>query len=211
MFGIHHYFLFVVAGILLIMTPGSDTMYIIARSVAQGRRAGIWSTMGIAAGTLIHTLLAALGLSFLLAKSLLLFTVIKMIGVAYLIYLGITMILSKSSAIVPDSGSVELMSTRKIFVQGMITNVTNPKVALFFIAFLPQFVDNQVHSPVPFAILGATFIFIGMLWSSLLSYLAAFATGKLRKNPKIGLWLNRITGGVFILMGANLFRAKISN
>ncbi|MFB6364172.1 LysE family translocator [Paenibacillus elgii] len=211
MFGIHHYFLFVIAGILLIMTPGSDTMYIIARSVAQGRRAGIWSTMGIAAGTLIHTLLAALGLSFLLAKSLLLFTVIKMIGVAYLIYLGITMILSKTSAVAPDSGSLEPMSTRKIFVQGMITNVTNPKVALFFIAFLPQFVDNQAHSPVPFMILGATFIFTGMLWSSLLSYLAAFATGKLRKNPKIGLWLNRITGGVFILMGANLFRAKISN
>ncbi|SCW68277.1 resistance to homoserine/threonine (RhtB) family protein [Paenibacillus tianmuensis] len=211
MFGIHHYFLFVIAGILLIVTPGSDTMYIIARSVAQGRRAGIWSTMGIAAGTLIHTLLAALGLSFLLAKSLVLFTVIKMIGVAYLIYLGITMIVSKSSAIAPDSGSVELMSTRKIFVQGMITNITNPKVALFFIAFLPQFVDNQAHSPLPFAILGATFIFTGMLWSSLLSYLAAFATGKLRRNLKIGLWLNRITGGVFILMGANLFRAKISN
>ncbi|KPV59644.1 homoserine lactone transporter [Paenibacillus sp. A3] len=211
MFGIHHYFLFVIAGILLIMTPGSDTMYIIARSVAQGRRAGIWSTMGIAAGTLIHTLLAALGLSFLLAKSLLLFTVIKMIGVAYLIYLGITMILSKSSAVASDTGSLEPMSTRKIFVQGMITNVTNPKVALFFIAFLPQFVDNQAHSPLPFMILGATFIFTGILWSILVSYLASFATGKLRKNPKIGLWLNRITGGVFILMGANLFRAKISN
>jgi RhtB (resistance to homoserine/threonine) family protein len=211
MFGIHHYFMFIIAGILLNLTPGTDTLYIIARSISQGRKAGIYSSMGIAAGTLVHTLLAALGLSFLLAKSLILFTIIKMVGVVYLVYLGVNMIRSKSSSASLDPASMQPVNMQKIFFQGMITNVTNPKVGIFFLAFLPQFVDVQAHSPVPFILLGATFITTGTLWCITVSYFASFATGKLRRNPRIGLWLNRITGGLFILLGANLFRAKISS
>jgi RhtB (resistance to homoserine/threonine) family protein len=210
MFGIHHYELFVLAGLLLNITPGTDTMYIIARSISQGRKAGLYSSLGIAAGTVVHTLLAALGLSYVLAQSVVLFTVIKMIGVAYLIYLGIGMIRSKASgSLVPTS--LQPVSMRRIFLQGMITNVTNPKVALFFLAFLPQFVDVDVHSPVPFLVLGMTFITSAAAWSILVVYFASFATMKLRRRPKIGAWLHKATGGVFILLGLNLLRAKIAD
>ena len=211
MFGIHHYLLFVLAGILLNLTPGTDTMYIMGRSISQGTKAGIYSTFGIAAGTLVHTFLAALGLSYLLAKSLLLFTVIKIIGAAYLVYLGIGLLRTKAANSSLELEQMRQESMRKIFLQGMITNMTNPKVALFFIAFLPQFVDVHAHRSISFILLGATFILTGTLWSILVSYFASFAAGKFRSNPRIGLWLNRITGGVFILLGANLFRAKISN
>lgn len=209
MFGIHHYALFVLAGILLNLTPGTDTMYIIARSISQGRKAGFYSSLGIAAGTVFHTLLAALGLSFLLAKSLVLFTAIKVLGAAYLIYLGIRMIRSRSG-VSTDTASIEPMKMGKIFVQGMITNMTNPKVGLFFLSFLPQFVDPHHQGAVPFILLGLTFITTGTLWCIVVSYFASFATLKLRAKPKFNLWLNRLTGGVFILLGAHLLRAKIT-
>lgn len=209
MFGIHNYLLFVISGILLNLTPGTDTMYIISRSISQGKRAGVYSAAGIASGTVVHTLLAAFGLSYILAKSLILFTTVKVIGAAYLVYLGIKMIRSKSTDS-PEPTALEHIKTRKILVQGMITNVTNPKVALFFLAFLPQFIDTHFHSPIPFIFLGMTFITTGFIWCVAVAYFSSLATRKLRKNIKIGTWLNRITGGVFILLGINLFRARIS-
>jgi len=210
MIGIHNYLLFLVSGFLLNLTPGADTMYIISRSVSQGKRAGVFSAAGISSGSVVHTLLAAFGLSYVLSKSLFLFTTIKLIGVAYLVYLGIKMIGSKSNSHFEPLAPAQ-SRYGKIFVQGMITNVTNPKVALFFLAFLPQFVDSHVHSPIPFILLGMTFITTGFIWCVIISYFASLSTRKLRENPKIGIWLNRITGGVFILLGAKLLRAKVSH
>lgn len=131
------------------ITPGTDTMYIVSRSVSQGRKAGIYSVLGIATGSLVHTFLAAFGLSVILTTSVVLFTAIKIIGAAYLIYLGVRMLLQKSSDLILKD--TENMSLKKIYTQGLLTNVTNPKVALFFISFLLQFVsENNTYGPLLF-------------------------------------------------------------
>ena len=139
MIGIQHYETFLLAGILLNLTPGNDTIYILSRTIAQGRKAGIMSVLGIATGSLVHTLFAAVGLSVIIAQSPVLFNIIKYAGAAYLFYIGIRMILSKSSVI--NLQKPEKQKYNKIYLQAVLTNVLNPKVALFFISFLPQFID----------------------------------------------------------------------
>jgi len=208
MFGIHNYLLFLAAGIMLNLTPGIDTMYIVSRSISQGKKAGLYSAAGISSGTVVHTLLAAFGLSYILAKSILAFNMIKTAGAIYLLYLGVKMIRSRHGAL-PDQ-LPEPMALHKIYVQGIVTNVTNPKVALFFLAFLPQFIDIRVHSPIPFILLGMTFVTTGFAWCVVISCFAAYATERLRSKPRVEIWLNRITGGVFVLLGLNLWREKMS-
>lgn len=208
MFGITNFEVFLIAAILLNLTPGTDTMYIVSRSVSQGRTAGIISAMGIIAGLVIHTLLAAFGLSLILAQSAFLFNTIKIIGAIYLAYLGIRMIIEKKSE--NTNKNLPKQSNKKIFLQGMFTNVLNPKVALFFLAFLPQFIKTSsvVTSPIPFIILGLTFTLTGGLWSIITAYFTSMATIKLRKNIKTEMILNRLTGIVFIAMGVKLLNTK---
>ncbi|TXC90479.1 LysE family translocator [Metabacillus litoralis] len=208
MYGITNFEVFLLAAILLNLTPGTDTMYIVGRSVSQGRAAGIISAIGIIAGLVIHTLLAAFGLSLILAQSAFLFNTIKIIGAIYLAYLGIRMIIDKKSE--NKNTSLPKQSNKKIFLQGMLTNVLNPKVALFFLAFLPQFIktSSDVTSPIPFIILGLTFTFTGGLWSIITAYFTSMATIKLRKNIKAELILNRLTGIVFIAIGLKLLNTK---
>jgi threonine/homoserine/homoserine lactone efflux protein len=136
MYGIENYVGFVIAGILLNLTPGADTMYILTRSISQGRRAGVYSVLGIGSGCLIHTILAAFGLSIILAKSALAFNIIKYVGVAYLVYLGIKMIMEKNNLFDNKTQQLETTKLVKIYQQGLLTNVLNPKVALFFLSFL---------------------------------------------------------------------------
>lgn len=191
------------------VTPGTDTMYIVGRSISQGKKAGIYSVLGISTGALVHTFLAAIGLSAILATSAILFTVVKIIGAGYLIYLGIRMLIQKSSSFhIKDTKS---MSIKKIYTQGLLTNVTNPKVALFFISFLPQFisVDNS-YGPLPFILLGLTFVMTGTVWCLTVAIFASFATKKLRNNPKIEFILNKLTGVIFIGLGIKLVQTKAS-
>jgi len=206
MLGIVNYEVFIVAGILLNLTPGNDTMYILSRSMSQGRMAGIMSVLGIQTGVLIHTLLAAFGLSVVLAKSAFLFNAIKWIGVAYLVYLGIKMIMAKASDS-PDAPQKPL-KPEKVYLQGILTSIMNPKVALFFIAFLPQFIGSGDYGPLPFIVLGLTFTVTGGIWCTIIAIFASLATHKLRNNPKFGAILNKAAGIVFIAMGLNLIRAK---
>ena len=163
--GIINFEVFLVAAILLNLTPGTDTMYIVSRSIAQGRAAGIYSALGITGGIMVHTFLAAFGLSLILVQSSLVFNAIKIIGALYLAYLGIQMIRAKQSE--NEQQTLANASNKKIFLQGLITNVTNPKVALFFLAFLPQFIQTGSDgiNPVPFLILGLTFTLTGGTWS----------------------------------------------
>src|SRR6516162_2608024 len=140
MLGIHDYGLFVAAGILLNLTPGQDTLYILGSSIANGRRIGVASALGICSGCVVHTLAAALGLSAILASSATAFTVVKLAGAAYLIYLGIRALTARAHVLSP-TGGVASGSAITAFRQGVITNVLNPKVALFFLALLPQFID----------------------------------------------------------------------
>ncbi|MDY8046961.1 LysE family translocator [Paenibacillus polymyxa] len=208
MFGIVNYEVFLLTGILLNLIPGADTMYIIGKSIAQGRKAGVYSVFGIISGSLIHTLLVAFGLSIILTKSIILFNMIKIIGVIYLVYLGVRMLLDKTNASFSASESNKQHSNRKTYLQGMLTSLTNPKVSLFFIAFLPQFIDTKASGPIPFIILGLTFSFTGLLWCLFIAYFSSYITQKTKVNQRIGSYLNKITGIIFIGLGLNLLRAK---
>ncbi len=205
MFGIVHYGLFVLSGVILNITPGADTMYILGRSVFQGKKAGIVSVLGISTGGLGHTLLAAFGLSIILNQSIIAFHIVKYCGVIYLTYLGIRSLCSKENQLALGEAGSERLS--KIYLQGILTNLFNPKVALFFIAFLPQFIDGgSPYGPLPFVILGLTFLTTGTIWCLLIAVFSASATNKLRNNPKISTAFNKLTGVLFIGLGLNLLR-----
>lgn len=203
MFGIENFAAFLVAGILLNMTPGSDTMYILGRSLSQGMRAGVYSALGIAVGCFVHTFLAAFGLSILIAQSQVAFNVVKYLGAAYLLYLGIRMVLTKEAAF--DFANVAETNYRQIFISGVLTNVFNPKVALFFIAFLPQFVQpTYPNAWLPFLLLGITFNLTGTIWNTLLAIFSATMSAGFKRNGQVKTWLNRFTGTMFIGLGLKL-------
>ncbi|WP_436860224.1 LysE family translocator [Staphylococcus caeli] len=207
MFDIVSFQVFLITAIIICVTPGIDTMFILSRSISQGRNAGVYSVLGISAGCLVHTLLAAIGLSALLQTSVLLFTIVKIIGAIYLVFLGIQMLLSKSSRL--DIVKVDKVSNRKLFMQGMITNVTNPKVALFYISFVPQFISSDNHfGPVPFLILGVIFTLVGAIWDLITVIFSSALTSKLRNNKLVEPILNKITGIIFIFLGISLFNTK---
>ena len=214
MFGIENYLGFMAASLLLSVTSGSDSMYIITRSVSQGNKAGMYSVLGVISGILVHTLLAALGLSILLANSPLAFIIVKYIGASYLCYLGFKMLTSKQDALLAEqlNENTKLAKTLdyfKIYKQGMLTNTLNPKVALFFLAFFPQFVDpSYAHSTLSFLILGLTFAVTSLIWCLCLALLASRFSQKLRENPKIESILNKVSGIVFIGMGIKLLTDK---
>ncbi len=205
MFGIINFETFLIAGLLLNFTPGADTMYILGRSISQGKKAGVLSALGISTGALVHCIFAALGLSIILAKSAMAFEIVKYAGAAYLIYLGIKSLTTRSDKSFVFENKSKLTNYKKIYSSGILTNILNPKVALFFLAFLPQFIDpNYAQSPIPFLILGLTFLFTGTIWCLILALFASKLSEKIRKNCKIKVWLDKITGGIFISLGLKL-------
>jgi threonine/homoserine/homoserine lactone efflux protein len=206
MIGTHDLWLFVLSGLLLNITPGPDTLYIVGRSSTQGWRAGAVAALGIGAGTLVHICAAALGLSAILAASATAFTAVKLIGAAYLLYVGVSLIRSAGRAqsstvtVVPKAASI-----RGIFLQGFFTNVLNPKVALFFVAFLPQFVGADASSkPLAFLFLGVVFDFNGTLWNLMVAWSAARLSTKLAPSAAFRRWFNRCVGTVFVFIGIRL-------
>lgn len=204
MFGIDHFSVFVLSGIILNITPGADTVYILSRSISQGRKAGVFSVLGISCGSVTHTILAAFGLSAVLAGAPIAFNAVRIAGAAYLCCLGLRMLAAKDPF---DHVSVknEAISYAKIFRQGYLTNLLNPKVALFFLSFLPQFVNVTAGGgPVSFLFLGATFIFTGTLWCLLLALCASSLSSGLRRSRMISSVLNKLCGIVFIGLGVRL-------
>jgi len=207
MFGIQHYETFILAGILLNLTPGNDTIYILSRTVAQGRKAGIMSVLGIATGSLVHTTFAAVGLSVIIAQSALLFNIIKYAGAAYLFYIGLRMIFSKTSVIQLDRPDTE--KYKKIYLQAVLTNVLNPKVALFFISFLPQFIEPFYASHyISFLILGLSFTVTGTLWCLLLAVFASSISSALMKNKATSNYLNKACGCILAGLGLKVAFVK---
>jgi len=208
MFGIHDFGLFLAAGILLNLTPGPDTAYILVRSIAQGREAGVASALGICVGSIFHTCAAALGLSAILATSAFAFGAIKLFGGAYLIFLGIKMLFDRRKHLSLPS-NFRRRTTTAAFRQGILTNVLNPKVALFFLAFLPQFIDPASNIKVlAFLILGFTFVTTGTIWCLVLAWFASAFSERLRTNETIAQWLNRTAGALFVFLGLRLATAK---
>lgn len=204
MLGIHSLWLFVLSGVLLNITPGPDTAYIVGRSAQIGWRGGAAAALGISAGCLVHVFAAAIGLSALLAASSVAFTAIKWIGAAYLIYTGIKMLLTQAAS--PATVTVPRATTlRQVFWQGALTNALNPKVALFFLAFLPQFVDAEAPGKaLAFVVLGLIFIGTGTLWGLGVAAFAAKAAGRIRQSGRALVWLNRALGAMFIGLGVRV-------
>ncbi|GGG52658.1 LysE family translocator [Bizionia arctica] len=205
MFGIINFEAFLIAGLILNLTPGADTMYILGRSISQGKKAGVLSALGISTGAIFHIIFATLGLSIILAKSATAFEIVKYLGAAYLIFLGLKSIFKKTEESFELSTKETKVNYKKIYLSGVLTNILNPKVALFFLAFLPQFIDpNYGQSSLSFLILGLTFLFTGTVWCLILALFASKLSDRIRKNYRIKRVLDKITGGIFIALGIKL-------
>ena len=199
---LHSLLLFLAAGLALNLTPGPDMLYVAARGASEGRSAGIVSALGIGAGTLVHITLVALGLAALLAAVPLAYTVVRVGGALYLIYLGIRAIRSRAALTV---GQLKPASLAAIFRQGVITNVLNPKVALFFLAFLPQFVDPARGNPaLQVVALGLLFNTTGTLVNLAVALGSSRAAARLRQSTRAGNILQKATGALFIALGVRL-------
>lgn len=202
MLGIHDLGLFVAAGLLLNITPGPDNAYITGRSLQLGWRGGAAAAIGVGCGCLVHVFATAVGLSALLAASSVAFNAIKLIGGAYLCYMGVRMLLSRGETETAGQGSAPTVTLRQVFWQGALTNVLNPKIALFFLAFLPQFVDADApHKPFAFLLLGVIFVLNGTLWCLGVAAFAAKAAARMRRSGGLMRWLNRGIGALFVYLG----------
>jgi threonine/homoserine/homoserine lactone efflux protein len=207
-FGTQHLILFVVSCLLLAVTPGQDTLYIVGRSVSQGRRAGLLSVLGIVTGCAVHAVAAAFGLSAVLATSSHAFVAVKMAGAGYLCYRGMRMLFERANDH-PEDTRFSHESSWAIFRAGLLTNVLNPKVALFFMAFLPQFVSPAAGSRIAALLfLGAVFIISGTLWCLILVWCAAAVSRRFRAKDGTGTVLKRATGALFVGMGVRLAVSK---
>jgi len=192
--------LFVVAALALLLVPGPAVLYVVARSIHEGRRAGLASVVGIHVGTLVHIAAATLGLSALIASSSAAFTTVRIAGAVYLVGLGLWTLVSRRAEPAVALGSEQ--NLRRAFAQGIVVNVLNPKTALFFLAFLPQFVDpNASHLALQIAFLGFLFALLGLVTDSTWALAAGAAGGVLRRSRRFLRAQRYVTGTVYIGLG----------
>lgn len=196
--------LFLTASLALIATPGQDNIYIVTRGISQGRRTALISAWGVCSGLIVHTTFAAVGLSALLAKSAVAFSVVKYVGAAYLVYLGVRTILSRESFSPLEDGTPDA-GTAKVFFQGVLSNVLNPKVALFFLAFLPQFVNAEAGgSAAQFLFLGLVFALVALLLTSVIALFSGALGDWMWRRPRFADALRWLTGSVLVGLGLRL-------
>ena len=195
--------LFLTASLVVIVAPGPDNILVLTRGISQGRKAALVSAGGASVGLVCHSLFAAAGLSAILAQSAVAFSVVKYAGAAYLIYLGAKTLLSRGGfALSGEAGTLRL---RSVFAQGVASNVMNPKIAVFFLAYLPQFVDPAAGGTAPqLLLLGLTFALLTWIVFSLLGYFSGTLGDRLVRRPRLSDALRWITGGVFVLLGLRL-------
>ncbi len=197
------FLLFVGVSWALIIAPGPDMLYVITRGVTQGRRAGMLSAVGIICGILVHTSAAAFGLTLILQTSALAFLAVKYIGAVYLIYLGVKAWREQGTFSVQTRTAN--MSFRKVFWQGVLSNVLNPKIAIFFLAFLPQFVDKgSPQVTLQMVILGLTFACFGLCFLLAVGYSSGTIGSWLTRRPQYARVLQRLAGGILIGLGIRL-------
>lgn len=206
MITLHSYLLFMGAVAVLCLVPGPDMAYMLARTIAQGRRAGLIAAIGINAGGYLHVIAAVLGLSAVLATSSAAFTAVKLAGACYLIWIGIQTITSRSEKSSDFGSARPVASYARIFWEGFLSDALNPKVAIFFLAFLPQFVNraSDVSVPVQLLFLGVTCNVIAIGINVALVALAGTATRAIRVSNTWKMWLNKLAGGLFIALGLRL-------
>ncbi len=192
--------LFIMASLILLVVPGPAVFFIVARSIGQGCKAGLISTLGVHAGTGLHIAAAALGLSALLTSSVIAFNLLRIIGAAYLIYLGVRMLRQSDerTTLIPVSKN----AMGRIFLDGFLVNVLNPKTALFFLAFLPQFADpSRGTVAAQIALLGGLFAVLGVITDSAYALLANTLSNWFRRNTRISIIQRYFTGSVFVSLG----------
>ncbi len=204
MLGIHDLWLFVLAGLLLNVTPGPDTLYIVGRSATQGLRAGVVAALGIGAGCFVHIAAAAIGLSALIVASAQAFMLLKIAGAAYLLYVGAALLFTRVD-VTAETRKLVPAPMRTVFWQACLTNALNPKVALFFLAFLPQFIATDApDKPLAFLVLGLIFNVNGTLWNLFMAWSSSRIAGGIARNARVAAWLNRAIGAFFVAIGVRL-------
>ncbi|MBB6463213.1 LysE family translocator [Flammeovirga kamogawensis] len=205
-----HLDVFVVTALIFVMTPGIDTIFVLNKAISEGKTIGVYSTLGINVGVMVHTFLAAMGLSIIITQSAIAFQLIKYCGAAYLFYLGISSLVNKKELNIDLGKGKEQKSNKEHFFNGVVTNVLNPKVALFFLSFFPQFIKEEaIGNALPFLILGSVYAFIGVVWFLIITYFSTLFSRKLRSNKKFNTYLNKCSGIVFLMMGIKvLFKNK---
>ena len=209
MLGIHHYWFFIATAVVLVMTPGQDTFFILGRSLSGGRASGVAAVLGNTAGGVIHTIAAALGLSALLATSPYAFMAVKFAGAAYLVYIGIRALVSRSNGLTGSDAAVGDDGRWSAFRQGIVTNLLNPKVVLFFLALMPQFIEaSSTHKVAAFLALGLSFVTLGVVWCLVLVIAAAKLRAAFLRRPSMASVLNKVAGAMFIGLGLKLATAR---
>lgn len=194
---------FFLTSLVVIFIPGQDMVLVMSRGMTQGAKAGIVTAAGVSIGLLGHTILAALGLGALLLSSELLFTILKYIGAAYLAYLGIKLILIRVNKFEIESANCKPL--RKLFLEGSLSNISNPKVTIFYFAFLPQFISSDTQSPaVQLVVLGISFAVLTFLVKAPIGFFAGVASLWIRSRPIVIKLINRVSGGVLIGLGVKL-------
>jgi threonine/homoserine/homoserine lactone efflux protein len=205
MMTLHSYLLFVGATLVLVIVPGPDMLYMLARGIAQGRRAGVLAAVGFNLGGYVHLTAAVLGLSAILATSSVAFSVVKWLGAAYLVYLGVAVLRSKQGPLLISASGLATRGARTILWQAFLSDVLNPKVAMFFIALLPQFVDTtRTHPTLQILALGVTVNMIALPINILLVCFSARLTAALRRSPAISRYLHKVMGALFVALGLRL-------
>jgi threonine/homoserine/homoserine lactone efflux protein len=199
---------YVIASLALIVTPGQDMIYVVTRSLAQGRAAGVLSAAGVCTGILVHTAIVALGIGALLQASETLFLVLKLAGAAYLVYLGLRLLLSRDALALNGAAAPRLPAAR-LFVQGVISNVTNPKIVVFFLAFLPQFVSAGDPNPTRHLVfLGVLYAAMGFLVKAAVGVAAGSLSERLLRSNAALAWMNRVSGTILVALGLRLAAAE---
>jgi len=204
--------LFIAAGLLLNLTPGPDVLYVVSNALRGGARVGVVAALGITAGCFVHIFAAAVGVSALMAASATAFTVLKWLGATYLVYVGVRLLLSKAESAIQleavpahSTGATGQNGLKTIFLRGFWTNALNPKVALFFLAFLPQFITPSMdNKPLAFLLLGLLFNFNGMWVNMGWALTAAWLARRVDAVQRGMHWLDRIAGAMFITFGLKL-------
>jgi RhtB (resistance to homoserine/threonine) family protein len=201
--------LYTTGALAIIVSPGPDFLYVITRGIAQGRKAGIFSALGISIGLMVHTALAAVGLSALLQTSGLAFQTVKLTGAAYLVYLGIKMITARKTLIDSATGKVESTNVTAVFRQGVITNVFNPKAVITFMAFIPQFVNpTDSSATLQIVILGGVIAFLAIVWFGIIGYFAGALGSWLAGKRSVQHLIQRMSGAVLVALGLRLAFAR---
>jgi len=203
-----HLGLYVVASLALIATPGQDMIYVITRSLAQGRMAGVLSAAGVCTGILVHTAIVALGIGALLQASEALFFVLKLAGAAYLVYLGLKLLLQRDAVALRAGTATRLPATR-LFAQGVLSNVTNPKIVVFFLAFLPQFVSaSDPHPTRHLVFLGVLYAAMGFAVKAGVGVVAGSLSERLLRSNAALAWMSRVSGTILVALGLRLAAAE---